>query len=124
MSKAKIAAAVYAVLTGVAMLGTWAMLLTTGRVPELSTTPVVISLHIAAEILTALALLIGGYGLLTGRKWGRPLHLVSLGMLLYAVVQASGYYAQQGETVLVGMFAVFAITTVVFIGLAIRRRNT
>jgi hypothetical protein len=121
--KARGIAAAYSIFMGVAMIGMWAIFLLTGQVPELSTTPIATSLHIVAEFLTAFALLVGGYGLLAKREWGEQAHLVSLGMLLYAVVQASGYFGQQGEVAFIGMFAVFAILTVVFVGLALLNKE-
>jgi uncharacterized membrane protein len=41
--------------------------------------------------------------------WGRKAFLVSTGMLLYSVVASPGYFAQQGQWALVGMFGVLLL---------------
>jgi hypothetical protein len=123
VSKVQRIAAVCTIVIGLGMGGWWAMLLATGQMPELRTTPIQSAMHLGAEFLTALALLAGGVGLLTRRGWGLKIHLSSLGMLLYAVVQAAGYYAQHGDVAMIGMFAALALLAVGGIGLAVGTGN-
>jgi hypothetical protein len=52
---------VYSIIMGSALLMTWAVLFLTDSVQELET-PVKLALLLAAEILTALTLIVGGYG--------------------------------------------------------------
>lgn len=75
--------------------------------------------HWAAEFITALALLAGGVGLLLGWTWGVGVYLISMGMLLYAVVNSSGYFAQKREWPMVGMFAVLLILALISLVVAI-----
>jgi hypothetical protein len=109
------AAIYYSVFIGIAMLGMWTGLLVSGQVPELETEPISTSFHIFAEFLTATLLITGGFGLLTNRSWGFQVYLVSMGMLLYAVLNACGYYAQKNEWVMGYMFMVLALLTAFFI---------
>ena len=97
---------IFSILMGLTMIGWWGLLLATDQMPELSTTPLTASLHLAAEFLTALSLLTGGIGTLRGSWWAHSVSTLSLGMLLYAVVQASGYSADHGQTGLVIVFAI------------------
>ena len=124
MSRVQRITAVWAMVIGLGMGGWWAVLLATGQMPELRATPVQASMHLGAEFLTALALLAGGAGLLARREWGLKIHLSSLGMLLYAVVQAAGYYAQHGDVAMIGMFAVLALLAVGGIVLAVGAENS
>ena len=96
---------VFSILMGLTMIGWWSMLLATDQMPELTTAPLTAALHLAAEFLTALSLLTGGIGTLRGTWWAQSVSTLSLGMLLYAVVQASGYSADHGQTGLVVVFA-------------------
>lgn len=105
----------YLVAVGLGMLGMWVALLGTGQVPELRTAPYEIGYHLVAEMLTAVALLAAGVGRLRGRAWGQRASPAALGMLLYTVLNSAGYYAQRGETPMVGLFAVLTVATVVLL---------
>jgi hypothetical protein len=105
----------YTILVGVAMLGLWGMFYATGQIPELTTAPYEIGYHLAAETLTALALVTAGVGLFRRHAWAWRLYPVALGMLLYTVINSAGYYAQLREIAMVGMFTVFTATTLLLI---------
>jgi len=76
-----------AVVTGVLMVAEWAFFITAGQVPELTIEPVRMGFHLAAESVTAVALIGAGAGLLRGAS---PFALVAFGMLLYTVVVLPG----------------------------------
>ncbi len=105
-------AGIFALAVGILMFGQWAVALATGGVPELQTAPMAIGFHLAAEVLTALALILSGLALLKKRTWGRTLFLVAGGMLLYSVINSPGYFAQRGQWIAVGMFAVLSFLIV------------
>jgi hypothetical protein len=111
--------AVYAIIVGVGMIGQWLFFLATGQVPELKTEPLRIRFHLAGEFATAIALLVGGIALLTGRTWSHWFYLVAAGMLLYTVIVSPGYFAQRGQWPLVGMFAVLFALALVSIALVL-----
>jgi hypothetical protein len=96
----------YSTGVGILMLVYWTAMLALGNVPEVQTTPIAIMCHVAAEALTAVALIAGAYGLLKGREWGSKVHALSLGMLIYTCIQSPGYFLQQGVFPIAGMFAV------------------
>ncbi|OPY27830.1 MAG: hypothetical protein A4E28_01813 [Methanocella sp. PtaU1.Bin125] len=103
------------------MLGMWTMFMATGQVPELQTKFYEIALHVVAEVATAIALVTGGYGLFTGRKWGMQAYMLSMGMLLYTLIVSPGYYIQRDNIVMTGMFAIFFVIAIVFVGLSFLR---
>jgi hypothetical protein len=111
-------AAIYSIIIGIAMIGMWLFLITSNQVPEINTEPIRISYHLIGEFLTAILLLIGGFGLFTKRGWGFHVFLISMGMLLYTVIVSAGYYGQKNDMIMVGMFTVFQILTVLSIGLS------
>ncbi len=108
----RVLAAAYAVGLGLLMGGMWSVLLGTGQVPELQTASIEIGLHLAAEGLTAVALLVAGFGLLRARRWATSMFALALGMVLYTVVNSAGYYGQLGEWPMVGFFGVLGLITV------------
>ncbi len=93
------------------MVAQWAVFLISGSVPELRTEPVRIGFHLAAELLTALVLMVSGAGMLAAKRWARPLLLIGLGMLVYTSIVSPGYFAQRGEMGFVLMFAVVLALT-------------
>jgi hypothetical protein len=95
------------------MIGQWTFSYLSKQIPELETEPIRIRFHLAAEFATAIALIVGGLGLLTEQVWGRQVYLIAMGMLLYTVIVSPGYFAQKGEWPMVGMFAVVLILALV-----------
>ncbi len=90
-------AAVFSILMGVTMLGTWSFLFLSNRYPQARTVPVESGYLLAAEFLTASALVAGGYGVLTNRKWAMPLLFVGLGELIYCTIRYAGELGQGGS---------------------------
>ncbi len=110
----KKASYLYSIIVGISMITMWALLLMTNQVTELHTEPVRITTHIASEFITAILLILGGITSLQKVKWGLRVHTFSLGMLLYSVLTAGGYYLQLGELAMSAMFACLFAATVVF----------
>ncbi len=108
---------IYAIAVGILMIGQWSFFLAAHKVPELKTEPVEIRFHIVSEIVTALALIAGGAGLLSGVSWSRFVYPVAVGALLYTVVKSAGYFAERKVWALVGMFAVLFILALVSLGI-------
>lgn len=106
----------YVVLVGTAMIAMWGGILMIGDVPELQTAPLELAFHLAAELLTALALIAAGIGLVIGHRWAGRLLPVALGMLLYTVINSAGYYAGLGEWAMVAFFGVLTATTLIALG--------
>jgi hypothetical protein len=111
--------AVFSILIGAALLGTWIVLFVLGNVPELATSPLQTGLLLVAEFLTGLSLIVGGSGLLARARWGVPLDLVALGMLLYVSTYYTGILGQQGNTPAAVFMAMVAIFTIVVLAYAV-----
>ena len=86
------------------MILMWVFFLTTGQVPEFENKPIETTFSIVADNLTAVLLLLGWYGLMYKKNWGRDVYLISMGALFYSLMIAIGYYSQLGETAMLAMF--------------------
>jgi hypothetical protein len=103
----------YGIVVGILMLAQWIFFLATGQVPEVQTEPVRLGFHLAAEGITAVGLLISGIALLRGKSWAKASLLVFLGLVIYSEIVSPGYFAQQGQWPLVGMFAILLLGALV-----------
>ena len=121
--KIKKAAALYSIFVGLSMISMWIMFYCTGGIPELNTKPAEIMLHIAAEIITAITLIIGGYALYSKKDWGLQVYCLSMGMLLYTLIASPGYYIQRGEIPFIIMFSVLFLLSILFIIFSIIKRK-
>jgi len=109
--------AVFAILVGVGMIGQWTASFISKQIPELKTEPIRIGFHLAAELTTALCLIISGIGLLISKIWSIPLFLVASGMLFYTAIVSPGYFAQKGQWGWLVMFGILIILDIVSISI-------
>lgn len=116
-------AAVYCLFMGISMFGIWVMFYLTGSIPEIYTKPIELGFHIAAEIITAIILIISGIGLLIRKNWSYEIYLLSMGMLVYTLIMSPGYFAQKGELAFVAMFSVFIFIAIILISLGLLKKN-
>ena len=103
---------IFAIVLGVGMIGQWVVSFIFKQIPELETEPIRIWFHIAAEMITAVMLIIAGVGQLFQSDWSRDLFLVAAGMLFYTAIVSPGYFAQRGQWAWLGMFS-----TIIVLGL-------
>jgi hypothetical protein len=106
-------ASIFSLFCGIAMLVVWGILLVTGQFPELRSKPFEARFLLGAELLTATALILGGFGLLTGKRWALKADLVALGMLLYCTIFSTGAFGQAGHAPAAIFFG--AIATLAFV---------
>ena len=118
-------AALCAIVVSIAMIGQWVLTLVKKQVPGPEAGPIVgrgpveMLFHKVAELVTAIALLAGGVGLLLEWAWASRVYLISMGMLLYTVINSSGYFAQKREWPMVGVFAVILVFGLISLGLVL-----
>jgi hypothetical protein len=100
------------------MLGMWFLLLFKREVPELKTKPTQIFFHLAAEFLTAGALIIGGIGFIVNQPWGLAIFFIAIGMAIYSTINAAGFYGQLKDWpmfIILMVFTVFSLLISVLI---------
>ena len=117
--------AIFAITVGIGMIGQWVFTLTRKQVagPEAGATlgrgQIEMRFHWAAEFITALALISAGLGLLLVYPWAQKIYLVSIGMLIYTIINSSGYFAQKGEWWMVGVFGFLLFLALICLGLVL-----
>lgn len=112
-------AAIFSIVVGAGMIAQWLMSYLSKQIPELKSEPVRIAFHIAAEMVTALMLIIGGILLLKRTYFDREIYLIATGMLFYTAIVSPGYFAQKGVWLWVGVFAVLVTLAVVGVTLVV-----
>jgi len=105
--------AYYSVAVGTLIIVQWIFFIATGNVAEFHVIPLEISLHITAEVMTALLLLISGFLLLKRKKKAIKWNLLAQGMLIYTVINSSGYFAQLSQWLFVFMFFVLLVLSII-----------
>jgi hypothetical protein len=96
----------YGIVVGVLMFVQWTFSIAVGSVPEFESAPWEIVFHLAAEMSTALLLLIGGIAALRSVTWSKSVLLLGLGMVIYSEIVSPGYFAQLNQWTVVAMFAI------------------
>ncbi len=107
-------AAIFAILMGLMMGGTWGYLFLSNNYPAAATAPLETGYLLVAEFLTSATLIVGGYGMLSGRRWGLPLILVALGELVYCTVRFAGELGQGGSVPGLAFFTAVAAFGILF----------
>ncbi len=107
-------AAIFSILMGVMMLGTWSYLFLSDQFPQAQTLPIETGYLLAAEFLTSVALILAGYGILARRNWALPLILVALGELIYCTIRFAGELGQGGSLPGLGFFTLVGALGIVF----------
>lgn len=100
-------------LMGAVVAGLWMSLLITGSVPEIEAGDLDIWFHVVAELVTAVLLITSGVLMLRRERLGDSLTGIALGALFYTGINSAGFYADEGDWVMVAMFGVVVFATVV-----------
>jgi hypothetical protein len=110
---------VFAIVVGLGMIGQWVASYRSRNIPELSTEPIRIWFHIAAEMATAMALVLAGIGLVTAQPWSKSIYPVAIGMLFYTAIVSPGYFAQRGQWLWLGLFALLIVLGVISLAIVL-----
>jgi hypothetical protein len=100
----------YLVFTGVGLIVVLIKTLLTGDFSRESSSA---SFHLASEFIMTIVSIIGGFFLVLGRSGGRRLSLFALGMMLYSVINKTGYYWKTEQTRLLIVFALLTLLSLV-----------
>lgn len=106
---------IFLIAIGMLIIGMWTALLLSKKVEDLETNRWGMTFHILSEFLTGMLLIVAGTSSILDARWSTEVSLVALGMLMYTIINSSGYYAQKGEKAMVFMFAFLGVLTVIAI---------
>jgi hypothetical protein len=95
--------AVYSLFLGTAILGLWTLILITGEIPE---GQVEFTFHLFSEFLMAAGCLAAGTMLYKKKRSGTLVAIAAHAMVIYSVLNASGYYAERGEVAFPVLFLI------------------
>lgn len=113
--------AIYSILIGLAVIGMWAVILTSKELPE---GKLELAFHLYAEFAMAVICLVSGVMMLRNKKFSRLTNMGGLGMVTYSTINAAGYYGQKGDQGMMVLFIVLAVLTILAIsGHYVIRKN-
>lgn len=99
----------YSIFIGVAVISMWTMILLKQEIPEGRTE---MSYHLFSEFLMAAVCVLSGVLWLSERRAGKTLNTLGLGMVMYSVLNAAGYYGERDNVPMMVMFSIiFVLTT-------------
>jgi hypothetical protein len=108
-----IVAASYSIFVGVCMVLAWIVLIITGALPDLADQPLIMYYHLAAEAVTAILLIIAGAALHKQKKWATRFYYIASGALFFALLNATGYYAQRDVMIPVLIFTLLTVLNLI-----------
>ena len=115
-------AILFTIIIAIFLLVFWMTELYLRAVPEVLDAPILLALHLVAELVTIFILLFGSLAMLLRVAWGVRVHAVSLGLLLYSSLFNAGYFAQQHSWWLFFCFLMVALLSLFLAINAIFRR--
>jgi hypothetical protein len=106
---------IYSLIIGVGIIGLWLMLIITKQVPEMKTEPIAIGFHIIVENIMGFLAIVSGIILLLDLIYAPFVFVLSSGLVIYAVINSSGYYGERKQWSFVGMFGAILITSTILV---------
>lgn len=104
----KKATGIYMIAIGSAIIIVWSMIL---GFESLKEEKIEIIFHLISEFFTASVCIAGGLGHLLDRKRSKLIISFGLGALIYSVINASGYYLENGNIITVILFIALLIVS-------------
>jgi hypothetical protein len=118
-------ASVYVITVGVAIIGYWILLFLKKQTLDKQKAAVTnrglieMRLHVTAELVAAVLLLIAGVSLLLKASWGQEIFLIAIGMLLYTCINSAGYFAQIRQFSMILIFVAVFILSLISLALVL-----
>ena len=107
---------IFQALVGTGMIAFWMLAYVRGGIPELETEIFRISMHMMAELCTAILLLLSAFYILLKKQLKGSIFYFSMGALIYTLIASPGYFAQLDQWGIVSLFLVMlAISTALLV---------
>jgi hypothetical protein len=103
----------YSVFIGISVIAIWIVTLLNQDVPE---GKLELSFHLISEFIMAFLCLLSGIMLFKNKSYAKFLNTLGLGMVIYSVLNAAGYYAGKNEPIMMILFLtlfIFTLTVIV-----------
>lgn len=98
----------YTIFIGISVIAMWIMTL---NGPALHEGKIELGFHLFSEFLMAIICIVSGIRLWLNKPGAKILNVCGLGMVIYSVLNAAGYYGEKGETAMLLMFIILTILT-------------
>ena len=112
---------IYSVFIGISVIAMWIMILITETPPEGKTE---LSFHLVSDFLMAFICLVSGILMLRKTNYAVMLNIMGLGMVIYSVINAAGYYAERNDTKMTIMLLLILVFTLSVTMLHFEWKNT
>jgi len=106
----------YSIFVGISVISMWTIILLK---QEISEGRIEMFYHLFSEFLMAVLCVISGILLFFNHKIAKLLNILGLGMVIYSVLNAAGYYGERENVPMLVMFAILFLftTSAVFLNL-------
>jgi hypothetical protein len=99
----------YSIFVGLAVILMWTVILLRQEIPE---GKIEMFYHLFSEFLMAILCVVSGILFLFNYKIAKLLNILGLGMVIYSVLNAAGYYSERENVPMILMFTIlFLLTT-------------
>lgn len=98
----------YSIFIGIAVITVWSLILLTQNPTEGKTE---LTFHLLSEFIMAVLCIFSGILLLGNKPIGKFLNILALGMVIYSVLNAAGYYGENNEFQMMIIFIVLLLLT-------------
>jgi hypothetical protein len=110
------AAAIFSFGAGAVILLILVWRLITGDLaPAAEVDPFGARVRLIVELLTAAAMFVAGYGLITGGRWVRKFYLIATGMLIFNGATSLGNYMDSGRTWIIVLHLAVAVVALALV---------
>jgi len=106
-------AIIFSIIMGSCMIIMWIVFISSNSVPEIQTKPLELTMHLTAEFITSISLIVGALGLLKEKLWANKVYFFSMGMLIYTLIMSSGYFLEKKEIPFFIMFMSFLFLSII-----------
>ncbi len=89
---------------GASMILMWVFFYISDAIPELETAPYDIAMHLIAEFIAAILLILSGIAFIKTYKLQESLYYISYGALMYSIINSSGYFLAPFDIAMTMMF--------------------
>jgi len=109
----------YSIFVGISVISMWTIILLKQEVPE---GKIEMSYHLFSEFLMAVLCVVSGVLFLLNIRIAKLLNILALGMVIYSVLNAAGYYGEKGDIPMLVMFTILFLITAIAVFLNLKSK--
>ncbi len=110
----------YSIFIGISVLTIWTLILIKGGIQEGKTE---LSFHLFSEFVMATLCVVSGILVIRKSSMGKHINMLGLGMVVYSVVNAAGYYGESGNISIMILFILLFLLTLIAISMHFLKKS-